>query len=409
MKRLLLLTLLFVGSINTQLFAINTGWSGGGGGEAIADRVNPWWLHNTKKVEVCIIWNKSDFQHSSGSISQLEEKLQYALNYWKQDAQKAFTVGNFTSIAQQDFHIRELITLTQLHESPPPSCLQRDLRVQFGWLSAKQIGFFENELGGLSKYIAAAIRTDYDKEEMRGKGFIYVKPNRGPLHIKNNLYVSEPWQHGKGFLIDHVLVHELGHVFGIPHKSIDTVMAIDFVERVLNPEFAEIYSNDRSQKGFFEWSRSDGTIVRDYCWRLSHSWSKAIGVEAGYQCLKVELLNKNLAFYTYEEDDPENITLRGTLQVEKDLTFGWEDTVRIFLPEEQTVFADIPQGAGPKNWLVGPMMKYIDLAGWYKSADGSTSNRMMVTLNPNGVGFSGSRFSAQVGDEFFPNLDFGTM
>jgi hypothetical protein len=63
----------------------------------------------------------------------------------------------------------------------------------------------------LYRPLAMAIRTGYDPETGRGKGFIWIAPpsSLDPRHFFPN------WN--SGFALKAVLVHELGHVFGVGH------------------------------------------------------------------------------------------------------------------------------------------------------------------------------------------------
>jgi hypothetical protein len=58
-----------------------------------------------------------------------------------------------------------------------------DLAFQFGWLSQVQQQEIERLKVDLTRYVALSIRTDYSTQ-LRGKGFIYVSPDRGPMAFR---------------------------------------------------------------------------------------------------------------------------------------------------------------------------------------------------------------------------------
>ena len=94
-----------------------------------------------------------------------------------------------------------------------------DLTFQFGYgtLDEKQREF----LLDLRKYIGIAVRTDYDEVNLKGKGFVYISSDRGSSRFdadtvgSGSPFVDSPWQYDG--LLYRVLVHEMGHVFGLPH------------------------------------------------------------------------------------------------------------------------------------------------------------------------------------------------
>ena len=80
------------------------------------------------------------------------------------------------------------------------------------------------------------VRTFYDRRSLRGKGFIYMTPDMGtakrPKGIPENL-----WSSLDSRVLYSALVHELGHVFGLPDSGVgNSLMNYDYMERlVANP------------------------------------------------------------------------------------------------------------------------------------------------------------------------------
>lgn len=192
------------------------GWTSGGG-ENIRDERNPWWLQNTKEVTYCI---KADERNFGQSRDVLQRKIRFALNFWKKqlgtldfnqfDQLQTVTVGTqkFTETACSD---------------------NTDLVFQFGVLDGEQLRY----LGDPTKFICVAVRTDYDPINLKGKGFIYISPEEGPLKFNKSGLMNHPWSYQDGILLTPALIHELAHVFGIPHQKELAVMEVQFLESTL--------------------------------------------------------------------------------------------------------------------------------------------------------------------------------
>ena len=89
-----------------------------------------------------------------------------------------------------------------------------DIRFQFGKLTDSQ----RATLVKPTKYVASAVQTEYDEEQLRGKGFIYVAAEKGSLRPEADDLAEDFLSHHDHVVLDMTLVHELGHVFGVPHQ-----------------------------------------------------------------------------------------------------------------------------------------------------------------------------------------------
>lgn len=84
--------------------------------------------------------------------------------------------------------------------------------------------------------IAYAHMTEYDARRLRGRGEVWVMPDRGPLlhlplpMLKRGDYEDGVWSDVNALIS--VLTHELGHVFGFRHDD-STFMHKDFAASVL--------------------------------------------------------------------------------------------------------------------------------------------------------------------------------
>jgi hypothetical protein len=192
------------------------GWTSGGG-EFLQDTRNPWWVHNTTEVKYCIL---HDAQNFGVSKEIARKKIVKALNFWKAQLGETTTyhIGDRpTKIAQHNFIETE-------------NCEEALLKFQLGVLNDEQFEYLKNP----KKYMSIAVRTSYDQVNLRGQGFIYVSPERGPL--KPAIAPETMWSEGSGALILPVVLHELGHVFGIHHDSDILIMKEHFPEGLVSPQ-----------------------------------------------------------------------------------------------------------------------------------------------------------------------------
>ena len=376
-----------------------------GGGQVIKDSQNPWFIQNTTSVDVCIIWDQDHFHPVDQNVSGLVSRFQHAVNYWKTEFKKSFVVSNYMQVATQEFNVKE-IALLRGNSVPSASCLDADLRVQFGWLSPEQIVFINTQMGGVQNYFGAAIRTNYDQELLRGKGFIYLKPDTGPLSSQSPGTTPNPWNLGRGYLIDKALQHELGHVFGLPHKDIETIMAVDYLERIFHQADAEENANYPYERGYFSWNMSDGSIIREFC-SIRAGWRNFLSIPPDHNCYQVKFEGGRVVFRSGEKPDGAGVwSDRGSMEIDPKITFMWEEAVRLYLTPAQTVITRFPSGSGYAPWYMGPMIKNTELSGTFVSQDRRMTRKVFITLSPAGLGFAASRFSVEMNGQWYWNLDW---
>jgi len=387
------------------------GWASGGG-EVVKDGGNPWFIQNTKRINECILVDPEHFHVPGGDLASLWQRVDEAVAYWQQEFKHAWSVGNVVQEATQTFvHAGFVVKGGRLVPGAAQNCpADTDITFQFGYLDAQQLAYFNASAGGVGKYIAAAVRTSYDPVHLRGRGFIYVAADSGPLQLKGSGLTASPWKLGNGYLVTAALQHELGHVFGVPHKGTETIMAADFLERALSRDAAPYFAQHLDQTPFFKISGS--YMIRDLCADgkdghesgIRAGWRQFLQIPPDHVCYRIFLDGDHIDFSSSAAGG--EYELRGTLKFAGQETFMWEEAVRLYLPDEQTVLKKIPSGAGSKPWILGPMIVNVEHHGTYTSVDGKTKRTVFLTLSPTGIGFAMARFSVEIDGQWHWNLDF---
>jgi hypothetical protein len=180
------------------------GWISSGG-ENFHDGKNPWFLKG-ETIRYCILHSDNDF---SMSETEVEHSLETALKYWQSEFSKK--INSFGK--KINFDLGSNILLKTSGDCKG----DEDLRVIFGYseLNSQE----KNYLGkDYKKYLGVTVRTDYETTWLRGKGFIYIAGDKGTnqYDAKEDI-IKNAWEHKE--LLAWALIHELGHVFGIPHMG----------------------------------------------------------------------------------------------------------------------------------------------------------------------------------------------
>ena len=227
---------------------------------------NPWFLNNVKVVKYCVLIDERNF---GVDRSQAANSVKKAIAYWKAEFPAAVLpeMQGFgrIKIATQDFI--------------QGACDKRtDIVFQFGVLTSSQKKFLRDP----HEFGAVAVRTNYEASSMTGKGFVYVSPEHGPLAYDRSDADNNGWSDNNGQLLNLTLIHELGHIFGLPHVgSYGDLMSEGFVETILTKK--QPASGDEVQH-FFKLP-----VVKRFCINesLPSAWSKIFkGLPAG-SCVEI--------------------------------------------------------------------------------------------------------------------------
>jgi hypothetical protein len=216
-------------------FSVFQVWAGGwvfGGGDQIGDTHNPWFLKTESQIRYCIELDGSTFSASHG---QAKEVVAQALEYWRSDFAKLEKLIA-TSLAASEPGPTAIRSATQgfaivpCHENP-------ELRFVLGQghLSEAELKYVEP-----FNLIAGAIRTEYNSLHKKGRGFVYLASDLGSHSFVKPSQVDKPWS--RPGLLYRVLVHEIGHIFGLQHSQ-RGVMRADYPETILQTKNSPAFQN----------------------------------------------------------------------------------------------------------------------------------------------------------------------
>ena len=333
------------------------------GGEVNSNAQNPWFLENTKTLRYCI---RIDEDHFGISGRQADAIIQRAIHYWKLEFDLAFP-GEF-KLATQVF-VRSECSEDLQDENI-------DLHFQLGTLTAKQ----ETFLAEPTKYVGAAVRTDYDEVNLRAKGFVYISPQTGRLALKQPGIVSLRWEIYNSKLLYYTLVHELGHVFGIPHRgrSWTNIMSVESPELSLLPSLAKFAGTTAFESHFFAFKElqmlnfgSPKQLTKDF-----------LGLSPVTSYLRLHFVDQK--FEVFESENPQGkvgVRRVGTGKVADEiLARRVERIVAVRLSSKQNVFK-----VGPRysSYLEGPGILFVTKSGVYRTIDDGVVRNFIVELGPN--------------------------
>ncbi len=362
--------------------AIAGSWSSGGT-ELLGDARNPWFLSNTRHATYCILL---DDQNHGVTKALAADTIKRALSFWEREFR--FGIGvNFPDFGKLQIasQVWEERTCTDTNDDLV------DLRFQFGMLNPEQEDYLKNP----AKFAAISVRTDYDKVELKGKGFIYVSPVQGRLAYQGARGQTDFWTKENGKNLYFILLHELGHIYGLPHYGPPWSL--------MSEVFAE-YSQDAHPLAFdqyFAFPRG-----KKFCAQpLPDLYKKLFNISnPTHTCFLIE--------YTQDQGAPPHAgalfrdvdmkvyagnheTDTGTLMGTATLSLGGfqvKSASYIWLSPQQKVFSqkDLSTQGATLDRVPGiPMMRFTK-RGTYHNVDGTIERIMSVSFEQGSSSTSGS-------------------
>ena len=349
------------------------------GGEGVRDARNPWFLNNVREVSYCVEIDAANF----GTTADLAKaKVKKALDFWQTEFSKASlpslpTFGAL-KIASQNFVEKSCDDTT-------------DLRFQFGVLSPDQ----ETRLQKPQDFAALSVRTQYSEKDLRAQGFIYVSPARGRLAYKSEGFLQDIWSQDQSENLYLTLVHELGHVFGLPHLgSYGELMSEGYIESLITQTLLRDESSKTSSLknlNFFSLVKVSPTICPDPV--LLKEWQKFFNLGDKDRCVQ----------FRFEHDAQSEFFGPSKIQVwasagisgakvqvaQADLTVGrFTPTYLslIWLPETQQVF-DKAELQSADLGVIGTPLMSITKRGNFVSPDGQSKHNISVRFDQGSSAF----------------------
>lgn len=169
------------------------------GGDYHAENFNPWFLSSEKNVKPITYCVRASKDYPGRTM--LNGLVQEAIKKW-QDFFGNYGLNDYFFLINRQNQLKKWHLVTQFQEMPCES----DPEIQF--LFDVNHPLLDIPREGPEAYIARAVRGPFDHETFRNKGVLWFAPFTNGYYddgVKN---------------IEHMILHELGHVFGFPHGSV---------------------------------------------------------------------------------------------------------------------------------------------------------------------------------------------
>ncbi len=300
------------------LLVSQAAWAGNGwvssGGEFRKDQHNPWFLKNTQSVYWCL---KHSNEFVSLSSSRSKELIELGILYWKSQFS---TLDQSTGIGQQNFVYNSECTG------------QEALKFKIGHdtLDAEETAYIANKETPLAQHAGLTIRKFYDTKNLQGSGIIYIASDLGPQRFESGRGVPQSFWQNEGLFL-RVLVHELGHFFGLPHEA-GGFMAEAYPEEIIRMSREQQFEDTRridNLPQFFLIPQKQKLCQRDYNSIVPGIFDSCFELEWNQEKLKLSSQSSTL----------ENPLIEGSVMVSLDFP------LKIFLPKGQEVFRGYPENS----------------------------------------------------------------
>ena len=218
------------------------GWTGSG--EIYEDRLNPWFMtivdteqgQNSRPLRsflnYCI---RIDQENFGINLADAKRHIENAFEFWMQEFLRSsvpVNPGGYKIYVGLD---------TPVYQA---TCNDKtNIRFLLGSFETPEQKKFLDDLGGASSFAGVAVRTSYamEQDQLVGKGYVYLSPERGPNALRGEQIVPKHWSSDSQRRFALVMRHELGHVYGISHIGSETeLMGAEFPERVVKSPLHEI-------------------------------------------------------------------------------------------------------------------------------------------------------------------------
>jgi len=347
------------------------GWVASGG-ELFRFGKNPWFLKNTKTVDYCI---EVDTASVSATKTTVQEVVREAIEYWQNEfkAQGAMTSAGFVALGTQTFN-----EVAACGESVPLQFL-----IGHGVLDKDEIEALEDP----KRFVGVSIRKEYDTETLTGKGIVYIASDRGPnaytARANSTHLFPEAWKERR--LLFYALIHEMGHVFGIPHTG-NGLMSEVFLEQLLHKRFVSFYLNNPVAPFLV------APLTMESCVPFSSFNAGFFQVPTDAACIRLEGKSAG-ANYEWSVSYRKTLTsppvLAGTLKATPlmQLLASAKPVTVVQLPTEQKVFSLTERQMN--TFMIGPVFVETTARGLFTTTTSPRPFDLQLELRPDSVVMTG--------------------
>jgi hypothetical protein len=346
------------------LMAKGGGWISSGG-ESFLDGKNPWFLHGTS-IQVCLAVDSG----MSLPASEIKPVLDRAIKYWQEEFKKE--TDHLYAPSRRGFKLGEN---TFVFNQELGCSGDEDLRFLFGSesLTERERLYLQT---GLKNYVGVAVRTDYDRTHLRGKGFIYIASDKDLQNAKmSEDLIAKPWSHAK--LLEMALIHEIGHVFGIPHMG-GSIMSEIFMDLLLSRYFYQDFI-DNGAESFISSERE----LR-FCSLLPTGTLNFFGIPLNTACL-IGVWKDSKTFELYSQQHREEpVLVARALGLTMELVgIRSRPIAYLRVTGEQQVFS--PEDLNHRSLLPGPLQERFNLRGRLLLMKSLQVHPVMIEVSPESV------------------------
>jgi hypothetical protein len=332
---------------------------------------NPWWVKNTTDIHYCIQMDPTGISATRDVIENITDR---AMAYWKQEFSRELQIFGASSELNTIFAMSGVGRQQQIKMTCDGT---EDLRIQFGYgtLTPEQRAYLPDP----RRYVGVAVRTQYDSNAMRGKGFILIASDIGPDALAREDLIVKPWRFPA--VLFQILLHEIGHVYGVPHIGPSySFMNQEFPEAILDKKlepYLPLLTLD-DVTSFFLPSESETMCAET--WTDAKSVRKFFNLPDTTNCLRFDLdHDKPLITISASTGFDEPFSTLGTLTI-AGMTSVPIAVVPMRFPDGQTVFSQ--DDITSMTWIGGPFMMEFEISTLYYGVDGTLAKPLMVELGP---------------------------
>ena len=192
------------------------GWTSGGGKNIYSDFDNPWFLGDNP-IEYCI-QQSSDFPLSTQVVRELitESFEEWKAIFIKYGLYKSNLPGEFFD------HKKRSITLDSIEVSKCTNPAQQII-FKVGVVDNTMIDYFKSNT---KQVVGLAIRKTYNHKSFKNGGIIWIAPkNWIGEYSANGVELKEFPIWNTKEQVKSILLHELAHIFGVPHIPSNKVLS----------------------------------------------------------------------------------------------------------------------------------------------------------------------------------------